>query len=87
MDRLALPSGSVRPEEEGACCPQTWHYGHMRACRYILSIRLKQPGEAEESALQQWVEQAAPGAELQQKTPGNLSFSIAQEVCLICSSV
>ena len=59
----------------------------LATCRYILSIRLKQPGEAEEAAVLQWVEHAAPGAELQQKTPGNLSFSIAQEVCLIYISM
>ncbi len=58
----------------------------LAMCRYILSIRIKRPGAAEESAVLQWVEQATPGAELQQKTPGNLSFSIAQEVCLICNS-
>ena len=56
-------------------------------CRYILSIRLKQPSEAEESAVLQWVEHTAPGAELQQKSPGVLSFSIAQEVCPISSSM
>ena len=56
---------------------QSWH-----VCRYILSIRLKQAGEAEEAAVLQWVEHAAPGAEVQQRSPGNLSFSIAQEVCL-----
>lgn len=56
-------------------------------CRYILSIRLKQLGEAEESAVLQWVEHAAPGAELQQTSPGDLSFSIAQEVCLVSSSM
>ena len=55
-------------------------------CRYILSIRLEGTGEAQESAVLQWVEEHVPGAELQQKSPGSLSFSVAQEVRLACSS-
>ena len=27
-----------------------------------------------------WVEEHVPGADLQQKSPGNISFSIAQQV-------
>jgi hypothetical protein len=31
--------------------------------------------------VQDWVEHHVPGAQLQHRTPGNLSFSIAQQVC------
>ena len=43
-------------------------------------MRLKQHREAEESAVLEWVEEHIPAAELQQQSPGSLSFSIAQEV-------
>ena len=49
-------------------------------CRYVLNIPLRQLGEVEESRVQEWVEHHVPGAELQHRTPGNMSFSIAQQV-------
>lgn len=55
-------------------------------CRYILSLRLGEHGEAEESRVPQWVEQHVPGAELQQSSPGNISFSIAQQVTFTIAS-
>lgn len=53
-----------------------------RICRYVLNIPLRQLGEVEESRVQEWVERHVPGAELQHRTPGNMSFSIAQQVSL-----
>ncbi len=52
-------------------------------------MRLKQHREAEESAVLEWVEQHVPAAELQQQSPGSLSFIIAQEVkiCTLISAL
>ena len=63
-----------------------WWCQHVKRCcrpslrRYILSVRLRHHGQAEESRALCWVEEHVPGAELQQKSPGNISFSIAQQV-------
>ena len=52
--------------------------------RYILNVRLRHHGQAEESRALRWVEEHMPGAELQQKSPGKISFSIAQQVSRHC---